>query len=139
MTRVAALRGALLAGLLASAGLACGGPDEADVLDDGRHGAADTAGDGEAGSGLTRDAYTEAYADALCSWATGCGLLSVFGGTPAACLDSVRAQLEGALGGPECRFDPAAAQLCLDGLSLSTCDAPHEDPACAEVCAGGGR
>ena len=84
--------------------------------------------------GANVDDFVSDYAEALCAWATECQLLDVFGGTPAACIETVEAQLQGAFGGVECDYDPVAAQQCLDGLSASSCEEPHEDPACAEIC-----
>jgi hypothetical protein len=95
----------------------------------------DTDTDGPGGTDV--DGFVDAYAAAICDWATECGLLDVFGGTPAACIEMVSGQVEGAFSSAECDYDPVAAQQCLDGLSRSTCDAPYEDPACAEICGGG--
>lgn len=115
----------------------CTGSGKADDFEPGRN-VSDDSGEGEASAGISQDDYVDAYASALCEWATGCGLLGVFGGTPAACLDVVRAELEGSLGEAGCHYDPVAAQQCLDGLARSTCDAPFEDPACEEICSADG-
>lgn len=127
--------------------LATGCLDAKDDDDDDEEQADDTGGSegwpgeegggsgGSGGAGV--DQFVSDYAAAICDWATECQLLDVFGGTPAACIETMEAQLQGAFEGPECDYDPVAAQQCVDGLSQSTCDAPYEDPACSEICGGG--
>lgn len=123
----------------------CRDSDDEDAGDDDGEPSADDSGewgDGSGGDGggsdstggATVDAFVSDYAAALCAWATECQLLDVFGGTPAACIETVEGQLQATFGGMQCDYDPVAAQQCVDGLSRSTCDEPHEDPACAEVC-----
>lgn len=94
-------------------------------------------GDTDGPGGTDVSGFVDAYTAAICDWATECGLLDVFGGSPAACIEMVSGQVEGAFSSPGCDYDPVAAQQCLDGLSQSTCDEPYEDPACAEICGGG--
>ncbi|MEC7948996.1 MAG: hypothetical protein VX265_15615 [Myxococcota bacterium] len=112
-------------GALADA--AGGAPTDASAAETGQ---ADTGDPG----GIGLDAFVQAYAAAICGWALDCGMLTVFGGTPAACLDMVSSQVESDYGGPECDYDPVAARQCLDGLGLGSCDGHVEDPSCTRIC-----
>ena len=105
-----------------------GSSDSGGSLDSGR---SDT---GSQAAMVTFEDFVDAYAAELCAWATRCQLLNVFGGTPAACLDVVSAQVAADYGSDACQFDSVSAAACLDGLQLSTCDGYQEDPACESIC-----
>lgn len=124
------------------------GPGCTDSVDNQREAPAEAGGDAPADAsvsetgqadtgdrgGIGLDAFVQAYAAAICGWALDCGMLTVFGGTPAACLDVVSSQVEADYGGADCDYDPMAARQCLDGLGLGSCDGHVEDPSCTRIC-----